>query len=141
MIYFCSPVNKEELFNLRHASARNVVERVFGVLKKRWAVLIWPPQFDMSIQAKIPPALAALHNFIIDHDPQDIDEYLSGDPRSDDIHEDDLDPNPGQPQNNEFGRLADGAVTQAEKARATIARNQIAEVMWVDYQRVQENRS
>ena len=31
--------NHEELFNLRHASARNVVERVFGVLKKRWGIL------------------------------------------------------------------------------------------------------
>jgi hypothetical protein len=56
-----------------------VVEHVFGVLKKRWAILMWPPQFNMNIQVKIPPALAALHNFILDHNPHDIDEYLSGD--------------------------------------------------------------
>ena len=136
--YFCSPVNQNELFNLRHASARNVVERVFGVLKKRWAILTRPPQFNMNIQAKIPPALAALHNFILDHDPHDIDEYLSG--NADDTDENDLDPNPGQPQDNEFGNLANGAVTRSEKTRATAARNQIAEAMWRDYQQMQENR-
>jgi hypothetical protein len=27
------PVNKEELFNLRHASLHNVIEQIFGVLK------------------------------------------------------------------------------------------------------------
>ncbi|KAL0430554.1 UNVERIFIED_CONTAM: hypothetical protein Sradi_0681400, partial [Sesamum radiatum] len=27
------PQNKEELFNLRHSSARNVIERTFGLLK------------------------------------------------------------------------------------------------------------
>ena len=30
------PKTKEELFNLRHASARNVIERIFGVLKCRF---------------------------------------------------------------------------------------------------------
>jgi hypothetical protein len=29
------PRNKEELFNLRHASLRNVVERIFGIVKKK----------------------------------------------------------------------------------------------------------
>lgn len=94
----------------------------------------------MTIQAKVPPALAALHNLILDLDPYDIDEYLSGDPQSDIIHEDDLDPNPGQPQDNEFGWLANGAVTRTEKNRAIAARNHIADVMWRDYQQVQENR-
>lgn len=31
------PQNREELYNLRHASARNVVERIFGVVKRRFA--------------------------------------------------------------------------------------------------------
>lgn len=134
IVYLYSPSNREELFNLRHASARNVVERVFGVLKKRWAVLVHPPQFSMSIQAQIPPALAGLHNFILDHDPNDIDEYLTGN------DEEDLDPNPGQPQENMFGTLADRAVTRAEKDRATRARDEIAEAMWRDYQAVLRDR-
>uniref|UniRef100_A0A803L0F1 DDE Tnp4 domain-containing protein n=1 Tax=Chenopodium quinoa TaxID=63459 RepID=A0A803L0F1_CHEQI len=33
------PENERELFNLRHSSLRMVVERAFGVLKKRFRVL------------------------------------------------------------------------------------------------------
>jgi hypothetical protein len=29
----------KELYNLRHARARNVVERTFGLWKKKWAIL------------------------------------------------------------------------------------------------------
>ena len=127
------PANREELFNLRHASARNVVERVFGVLKKRWGILTRPPQFDISIQAQVPPGLSATHNFMMDHDPNDIDHYLDG-------GEDDFDPNPGQPQENKFGTLADGAVTRAEKNRATRNRDAIAQAMWEDYQQALQER-
>jgi hypothetical protein len=35
-----SPVNAQELYNLRHASARNVVERIFGVLKERFEYVL-----------------------------------------------------------------------------------------------------
>jgi len=125
---FNRPETPQELYNLQHASPWNVVEHIFGVLKKRWAILVWPPQFSMSVQAKVPPGLAATHNFIMDVDPTDIEEYLTGD------DEQDLDPNPGQVQDNEFGRLADRVVTHAEKERATALRDQIAEEMWRDYQ-------
>jgi DDE superfamily endonuclease len=33
------PENAKELFNLRHSSLRNVVERIFGVLKRQWQIL------------------------------------------------------------------------------------------------------
>jgi len=81
----------------------------------------------MAVQAKVPPALAASHNFIMDHDPGDLNEYLED-------NENDLDPNPGQPLKNEFGMLATGAVTRTEKNRATVKRDSIAQAMWDDYQ-------
>ena len=121
------PENPQELFNLCHSSAQNIVEHIFGVIKKRRAILTWPPQFSMTIQAKVPPALAASHNFIVVHDPGDINEFLEE-------NENDLDPSPGQPLKNEFGTLATGAVTHAEKDRATVKRDSIAQAMWDDYQ-------
>ena len=33
------PQTEKELYNLRHSRARNVVERCFGLLKKKWAIL------------------------------------------------------------------------------------------------------
>ncbi|KAL2240716.1 UNVERIFIED_CONTAM: hypothetical protein Sindi_0712800 [Sesamum indicum] len=33
------PQNYREFFNLKHAPARNVIERTFGLLKMRWAIL------------------------------------------------------------------------------------------------------
>lgn len=124
------PESEKELYNLRHASARNVVERAFGVLKKKWGILTRPPQFSMSIQARIPPAMCALHNFLLSHDPTDVDHYLTGN------DEDDADPNPGQTQDNDFGVLAAAAVTAEEKTRAEENRDRISKEMWDDYQRV-----
>jgi len=33
------PENAKELFNLRHSSLRNVIERIFGILKRQWQIL------------------------------------------------------------------------------------------------------
>ena len=63
-----SPQNAQELFNLRHAQARNVIERMFGVLKRRFRILQLPTEYSLEVQAHIPAALAALHNFIKRHD-------------------------------------------------------------------------
>jgi hypothetical protein len=40
IIYNFRPWNKEELFNLHHASACNVIEQIFGVLKKCFTILL-----------------------------------------------------------------------------------------------------
>ena len=55
-------------------SACNVIERIFGVLKQRFRILQLPPEYDISIQALIPSALAALHNFIQRYNPDEIGE-------------------------------------------------------------------
>jgi hypothetical protein len=56
----------EELFNLRHSSLRNVIERSFGVLKRRFKVLriADSPEYDILTQIHLVNALTALHNFI-----------------------------------------------------------------------------
>lgn len=58
------PLNKEELFNLRHAALRNAIERIFGVLKRKWKILKKPSEFPIGVQVKLILALTAVHNFI-----------------------------------------------------------------------------
>ena len=61
-----TPQNYKELFNLRHASARNVIGRSFEILKKRWSILRTPSFFDIKTQIRIINACFILHNFIRD---------------------------------------------------------------------------
>jgi hypothetical protein len=87
-------MNAKELFNLRHAQARNVIERIFGVLKQRFRILLLPPHYPLAFQSRIPVALCALQNFIqeIDQDEGAIptDSYQSAyTPFSPDIYDDD----------------------------------------------------
>jgi hypothetical protein len=56
----------EEKFNFHHSSMRNVVERVFGLLKSRWHVLRGLPMYERSRQVKIVIACFDLHNYLFD---------------------------------------------------------------------------
>ncbi|KAL0378974.1 UNVERIFIED_CONTAM: hypothetical protein Sradi_3202900 [Sesamum radiatum] len=47
------PQNKEELFNLKYSSARNVIERTFGLLKVRWGILRSQSFYSINVQSKI----------------------------------------------------------------------------------------
>ncbi|KAF0729571.1 hypothetical protein Ae201684P_001163 [Aphanomyces euteiches] len=58
------PRSKEGLFNLRHAMLRNVVERIFGVLKKRFPVMSSPVEYDIGFQVDMVLSLCTVHNFI-----------------------------------------------------------------------------
>ncbi|KAK9112022.1 hypothetical protein Scep_019541 [Stephania cephalantha] len=49
--YFKSE-NANELFNLRHAYLRNVVERLFGIFKSRFTIFKMTPPFPFKIQAE-----------------------------------------------------------------------------------------
>nr|XP_048330698.1 protein ALP1-like [Ziziphus jujuba var. spinosa] len=60
----CAPANHEEYFNMKHASARNIIERCFGVLKMRWAILRSPSFYPISTQIKIITACCLIHNLI-----------------------------------------------------------------------------
>jgi hypothetical protein len=54
---------------------RNVVERIFGVLKNRFKILLLPPYYKMDVQVRIPAALCLVHNVIRVHDPNDMMDY------------------------------------------------------------------
>ncbi|PKA53113.1 hypothetical protein AXF42_Ash019021 [Apostasia shenzhenica] len=56
--------NKGEKFNHRHACLRNVIERSFGILKRRFAVLNAMKSFPLQTQRDVVVACFALHNFI-----------------------------------------------------------------------------
>ncbi|KAJ8765440.1 hypothetical protein K2173_013198 [Erythroxylum novogranatense] len=58
------PRTAEEFFNMKHASARNVIERCFGLLKIRWAILRSPSFYPIKIPDRIILACCLLHNFI-----------------------------------------------------------------------------
>lgn len=118
------------MFNLRHASARNVIERIFGILKRRFRILLIAPEYDLDIQARIPSALCAIHNFDRKHDP--MEEVLPEEP---DFFDDDNDGNNGPYPTDDAG----------EETDAGIMRDRIAQEMWDDYsniiqQRLQEGR-
>jgi hypothetical protein len=104
---------------LRHASARNVIERIFGVLKRRFRILVHPAEIDMAFQARIPPALAAIHNFIRVHDPEE----LAGFPESESFESGFI-----------SGELAAGQTRPAERRQANTRRDEVAAAMWVQYQ-------
>jgi hypothetical protein len=73
--------------------------------------------------------LAAIHNYILEKDPIEIDDMLP--PSDDNI----------VARVEDTGRLATEYSRQAERERATVRRDQIAEDMWVDYQRILRERA
>ncbi|CAA0806910.1 Unknown protein [Striga hermonthica] len=63
-----TPQNARELFNRRHATVWNVVERSFGILKGKFPIIKglmpnYPPEFQTDIVI----ACCVAHNFILEH--------------------------------------------------------------------------
>ncbi|XP_042065005.1 putative nuclease HARBI1 isoform X1 [Salvia splendens] len=59
-----APQTPEELFNLRHSKARNVIERSFAVLKMRWGILRSASFYPIDVQTGLIIACFLLHNYI-----------------------------------------------------------------------------
>ncbi|KAI3708333.1 hypothetical protein L2E82_37500 [Cichorium intybus] len=62
---------KEERFNHAHAQLRNVIERAYGVLKKRFPILKQMAPYPFSVQRDVVIACFAVHNFIRKFDIDD----------------------------------------------------------------------
>ncbi|CAN1182810.1 hypothetical protein LINPERHAP2_LOCUS36175, partial [Linum perenne] len=66
------PRGREELFNYRHSSLRNVIERCFGVLKARFPILKFMRRtYSFKKQTQIVMACCTIHNFIRLHATRD----------------------------------------------------------------------
>ncbi|KAL8473355.1 hypothetical protein ACS0TY_030257 [Phlomoides rotata] len=76
------PETYQEYFNMKHTRARNVIERTFGLLKMRWAILRSPSWYPIKTTNKIIVACCLLHNYIrreMDVDPLEggLDDYMN----------------------------------------------------------------
>ncbi|KAA0048149.1 putative nuclease HARBI1 [Cucumis melo var. makuwa] len=59
-----APETPKEFFNMKHCSARNVIERAFGLLKGRWAILRGKSYYLVQVQCRTIMACCLLHNLI-----------------------------------------------------------------------------
>ena len=99
-------------------------------MKRHWHVLQFPPEFGMDIQASLPIALCALHNFIRQQDPDGFQQDFGDD--GPEIQADD-DVNGGLQGDDVRGELADGPPTAAERRKVDEQHDRIADAMWEDY--------
>jgi len=127
------PQTKEELFNLHHAQLRNVIERIFGVVKERFRILSTPMEFDFKTQTHIVLALYALHNFIRHRANGEEDDFYR---KADIVREQEL--SSGIEEKQEDQRL-----TPRDQKQTSNLRESIANEMWIDYQQflVDSNRA
>ena len=116
------PQNKEELFNLRHASLRNVIERVYGVIKKRFPILSRMLEYDYPFQVDLVRCCFMLHNFIrLNQHYEDTFDELD----EEEVEEGAGNVNPGN---------INGGQSSEEKNRLNAWRDGIAQRMWEQYQ-------
>jgi hypothetical protein len=118
------PSNAKELFNLRHSSLRNVIERIFGVLKRQWQILAGKGcEYSIDTQGDLFYALIGLYNFGKQHGETDL--FIN------DI-QDDID---------ELEEIEEGNKgTTARNVWMDQKRDQIATQMWEDYQLYTDER-
>jgi DDE superfamily endonuclease len=118
------PQNAKELFNLRHSKLRNVIERIFGVLKRRFKLLTLPQFFKIKHQVRAVAALCVLHNILVDIREAEVDE---------DQEEGELDQGDGEVLNEDQQSGRGYIISQRERTLASTRRDEIADSMWIDY--------
>ena len=117
--FLIRPRNYKELFNLCHSQAQNVVECIFGIVKRWFRLMVAAPEYSLETQTKIVPALCALHNFICVYNPEEnigLEELSAQAPRR-------------SPED-----FSHQGISVQEKARANTKRDVIAQEMWRQYQ-------
>ncbi|XP_047151803.1 putative nuclease HARBI1 [Vigna umbellata] len=114
------PQNARELFNHIHSSLRNVIERTFGVLKKRFPIIAsdTKPHYGLETMTDIILACCILHNFIREVD--------NDDPL---LNEVDNELNEREEHN-----VSSSQVREYDYRVGSTIRDAIADEMWRDYQ-------
>ncbi|KAJ6447985.1 hypothetical protein C8R45DRAFT_769416, partial [Mycena sanguinolenta] len=103
----------------------------FGVIKHRWTILVHAPHYNMETQARIPSALVALHNFILEHDESDLNRWIIDEQAEDSL------PGSRRAHPVDFGLLSSSdRIMNAEKSRAESKRDQLAHAMSADYENI-----
>lgn len=114
------PQTPKELYNRRHSRHRIVVERIFGVVKRRWKILrSAPPEYGLRTQIRLVYAICGLHNFtqLDGVEPDDLDNRLL---------------TPAEMATLEMARQrAHGTIGEKEPHQL---RQQIADAMWPQYE-------
>ncbi|GJE99409.1 hypothetical protein PsYK624_156670 [Phanerochaete sordida] len=121
------PRNAQELFNLRHAQLRNIIERTFGAAKRKFVIMGRGADFDIKTQAKFFPAFAAIFNFI--HMYGTDDDFAED--SDDDVEQGDDPPEEGE--EDDSAQLSIG-VTETERNDTEKRRDLIASTMRESYQ-------
>jgi DDE superfamily endonuclease len=70
------PETSKELYNLRHASLRNVIKRIFRVLKRKYQILRTASEYSIATQNRIILACCILHNFVRSVEGSNADTWL-----------------------------------------------------------------
>jgi len=119
-----SPQNPQELFNLRHSSLRNAIERIFGVLKNRFKLLTRQLEHPFSIQVQLVNAICCLHNIIRQVGGDDIldEDWLAKERLGTNVLNND-------------DNVSTRATTSREVAAAKVKRDEIAIKLWRNYRR------
>lgn len=120
------PANAKELFNLRHASIRNVIERCFGVFKRRFRIFDKPRDgFSIRTQRKLVFALTAVHNFMDRHGHNAEQEYRELQKERE---------REGSPSNMDQEVNGNQLGLDSDDDSMLEKRDRIAEQMWKEYQ-------
>lgn len=112
------PQNYQELYNKRHATLRNDVERIKGAVKKRFKVMEKGSKESIEIQVKLVILMVYLHNFIRRNDPDD-DHF-----KEEFMEDDHLQIRP------QFQEVDADEETDEESTEAVRLRRKIAKAMW-----------
>lgn len=114
------PRNANELFNHRHASLGNAIQKCFDVLKTRFPILKLAPQYAFHTQRDIVIAACVIHNHIRREEKSD---WLFKDVEGRYVEElPDLDDNPDP-----------HVAFQVQEQIASALRDSIAAAMWNDF--------